>query len=63
MNEKELIKRKSELKRKIIAMEWDKKRNQLHFAKNNKLEECKKELEMVENKLNGNEQNTEEIIR
>jgi hypothetical protein len=52
MNEEELLERKSELKRSILTMEWDKKRSQLNFSKNQNLEECKKELESVESKLN-----------
>ena len=42
---KNIEKRKSELKHKIRTLEWDLKRNQIHYAKKTKLNEYKKELE------------------
>jgi hypothetical protein len=47
----ELLERKSELKKKILIMEWDKKRSQLNFGHTTRLEELKKELSDVEEKL------------
>ncbi len=44
----ELHERKIELKRKILTMEWDLKRNQLHFAKQQKLSQYKEELQQLE---------------
>lgn len=54
MDEKELVNRRSELIKKILALEWDKKRSQLIFEKHIHLEEYKKELEIVENQLSIN---------
>jgi len=51
MDDKELIERKSELKKKILTLEWDKGRSHLVFNKNNKLEEYKKELEEIDKKI------------
>ncbi len=51
MNEEELLEIRSDLRRKILTLEWDKKRSQLNFGKNQQLEECKKELENIENEL------------
>ncbi len=51
MNEKELKKRRKELKRKVLTMEWDKKKNQIHFARNKKLQQYKKEIEDINQKL------------
>ena len=56
MNEEELLERRSDLRRKILTLEWDKKRSQLNFGKNQQLEECKKELENIENELVKNNQ-------
>ncbi len=42
-------KRKTDLKNKIRTLEWDLKRNQIHFAKKRKLDAYKKELEDLEN--------------
>ena len=38
-----------ELRRKILTMEWDKGRNQLHLARIQKLEQFKTELAVLEN--------------
>ncbi len=51
MNREELLERKSELKRKILTMDWDKKRSQLTFGKDQQLKECKEKLEKIENGL------------
>jgi len=59
MNEEELLERKSELKRQILTMEWDKKKSQLNFGKTEQLKECKEELEKVEGKLNPAESSQE----
>lgn len=45
---KDLIEKRSELRKKIMTLEWDRKRNQLNFGKTWQLEECKKELEELE---------------
>ena len=50
-NKDELLDTKSDLKRKILTLEWDKKRSQITFAKNTQLEECQKELERIEAEL------------
>lgn len=47
----QLIERKAELKRKIMIYEWDKKHKQINFAHMEQLENLKKELEDIENKL------------
>lgn len=47
MDESERITKISELKKKILILEWDKKRNQINFGKNVQLEEYKKELEEI----------------
>jgi len=46
----DLIEKKSELRKKIMTLEWDKQRNQINFGKTQQLEECKKELEELESK-------------
>ena len=51
MNKKELNIRRLELSKKILTMEWDKKRNQLNFALKNQLMNYKKELERIEIEL------------
>jgi len=51
MNEEALLEKRSELRRSIQIMDWDKKRSQLNFSKGEQLKECKKELENVENAL------------
>ena len=38
----------SELRKKILVLEWDKKRSQINFAKNMQLEEMKKQLKELE---------------
>jgi len=53
MSKEDLMDKKSELRKKILTLKWDKEQNQIGFAKTNQLEECKKELEMVEAELNG----------
>ena len=52
-NKDELLDSRSELRKKILTMEWDKKSNQIAFAKKHHLEECKKELERIEAELGG----------
>ena len=52
MNEEELLERRSELKKDILTLEWDKKMSQINFGKTQRLEECKKELEKIETELN-----------
>jgi hypothetical protein len=47
----ELLERKAELQKKILIMEWDKKRSQLNFGHTRRLEELKKELSELEGKL------------
>lgn len=49
--EKELLDRKSNLKRKILTLEWDKKLRQINFSKNRQLEDYKKELKEIQNKI------------
>jgi len=44
MNDNALLMRKKDLERKIGTLEWDKKRNQIHFARSAELEAYKKEL-------------------
>ena len=51
MNEEELLEKRSELKSKILILDWDKKMSQLNFGKNQHLEEYKKELEKIESEL------------
>ncbi len=53
MDETELKQTRRVLKRRILTMEWDKKRNQLHAAKNVKLEDLRKELGEIEDQLAG----------
>ena len=50
-NQDELLDNRSELKKKILTMEWDKKIGQITFAKSHQLDECKKELERIEAEL------------
>ena len=47
----ELLDSRSELRRKILILEWDKKSNQITFTKDNQLKECKQELERIESEL------------
>ena len=47
----QLIEKKSELRRTIFTLEWDKKLSQLNFSKEHILEESKKELAEIEEKL------------
>ncbi len=56
----ELIERKEVLKGRILRLEWDKKRRQIHAAKKEKLEQYKKELEEIELKLKGEYKEPEE---
>ena len=55
MKNKELRKRKAELEKKILTLEWDKKRHQINFSKGNFLEKYKKELEEIKKKLSESE--------
>lgn len=54
MDKPELIEKIAELKKKVLILEWDKKRSQINFGKNKQLEEYKKEIEAIENKLGVN---------
>ena len=53
MKNKELIERKDVLKRKIMTLEWDKKRNQINFSKESFLKKYRKELEDINLELGG----------
>ncbi|MBN2367421.1 hypothetical protein JXC34_00255 [Candidatus Woesearchaeota archaeon] len=48
---KELIDRKAVLRKKILTLEWDRKRQQINFSRNLQLEEYKKELKELESEL------------
>lgn len=48
----ELIEKRSELRRTISVLEWDKRLSQLNFSKEKILEDSRKELEDIEKKLN-----------
>lgn len=50
-----LIEKRSELRQKIMTMEWDKKLNQINFSKEQMLKDYKKELEEIELALNKKE--------
>ena len=56
---KELQKRKTQLEGEIRNLEWDLKRNQIHFAKKIKLDEFKKELEEIKTKLKNDSEGKE----
>jgi len=56
MNEEELVERRSELKSKILTLNWDLKRSQLNSGKSQQLEEFKKELAEIEGKLTPQEE-------
>ncbi|MBN2422754.1 hypothetical protein JXB41_05995 [Candidatus Woesearchaeota archaeon] len=58
--DKGIKKRKSELKKKILTLEWDKKRHQLNIALKKKLENYKKELQIIENNLIENNEKIQE---
>lgn len=58
--EKELKKRKAELKNKILTLEWDKKHHQIHSGQNYKLEQYKQELEGINSKLANKENDKKE---
>ncbi|PIY60040.1 hypothetical protein COY95_03875 [Candidatus Woesearchaeota archaeon CG_4_10_14_0_8_um_filter_47_5] len=49
----ELLRKKSELKRKILTLEWDRKHRQIHFSLKEKLDAYKKELEALNAQLAG----------
>lgn len=51
--QEDLVDKKSELKKQILTLKWDKKQNQIGFAKAKLLDDCTKELEKVEAELNG----------
>lgn len=55
MDEPELIEKRAELKKKVLILEWDKKRSQINFGKIKQLEEYKKEIETIENQLGINQ--------
>jgi len=46
----DLIERASQLRKRIMTLEWDKKRNQINFGRTRQLEEYKKELEEIDAK-------------
>ena len=48
----ELVERRSELRKRILTLEWDKERNQLNFGKNQQLDKLKEDLKKIENSLN-----------
>ncbi|MBT3464892.1 hypothetical protein HOD20_03850 [archaeon] len=47
--EKKNEKRRSELKKQILTLEWDKKQRQINFSKQKMLEDYKKELDLINN--------------
>lgn len=55
MDEPELIEKRAELKKKVLILEWDKKRSQINFGKIKQLEEYKKEIEIIESQLSINQ--------
>lgn len=50
--DKELVKRRNELKKTIQILEWDTKLKQINPAKSFQLKEFKKELDSINAKLN-----------
>ncbi len=52
MEKDELKKRMSELKKRIMTLEWDKQHNQIHIGHDRQLEEMKKELKEIKKELN-----------
>ena len=48
-----LITRRNELKKKLLPLEWDKKLNQIHFAREIELKAYRHELEVVEKEIAG----------
>ena len=52
MLNEELIEERSELRKKVLTLEWDKRLRQINFSKNSMLEEYKKQLSDIEVKLN-----------
>lgn len=48
-----LIVRRNELKKRIVPLEWDKKLNQIHFAKDHQLKAYRQELEQIEKEIFG----------
>lgn len=55
MDEPELIEKRAELKKRVLILEWDKKRSQINFGKSKQLDEYKKEIETIENQLGINQ--------
>ncbi len=43
-----LLKRREDLRRKIVPLEWDRKLNQLHYGREKELKEYREELEKIE---------------
>ena len=54
--QKDITNKISTLKRKILTLEWDKQRNQIHFARSKQLDEYKKQLQSLQTQLQGKEQ-------
>ena len=48
-----LIIRRNELKKMLGTLEWDKKLNQIHFAKDQQLKAYRQELENIEKEIAG----------
>ncbi len=46
-----LISKRNELKRKLVPLEWDKRLNQLHYAREVELKAYRLELEAVEKQI------------
>ncbi len=44
----DILERRSELKKSILTLEWDKNLRQINFSKNSLLEDYKKELAEIE---------------
>jgi hypothetical protein len=52
MSEEKLKEKITDIKKKIVSLEWDKQHNQLNFAKDALLNEYKEQLEKIEAELN-----------
>ena len=48
-----LIIRRNELKKKLLPLEWDKKLNEIHFAREIEMKAYRHELEVVEKEIEG----------
>ena len=48
-----LITKRSEIRRKLIPLEWDKKLNQINYAREMELVAYRKELETIEKDIAG----------